>query len=142
MSPELHPCRGLAKLETYIHFFNFASLDQPRLHKLLSPVREMRCLTYAFQQELRICSNRTIKTRSLKKKNLQVLKQTISGHRVNYSCSGINDARFSSDSWKIFYSVGFFLIFFFFFFFFLHCSSRAGGRGEKKNTGNVKDPEI
>lgn len=140
MSPELHPCRCLAKLETYIHFFNFASLDQPRLHKLLSPVREMRCLTYAFQQELRICSNRTIKTRSLKKKkNLQVLKQTISGHRVNYSCSGINDARFSSDSWKIFYSVGFFFIF----FFFLHCSSRAGGRGEKKkNTGNVKDPEI
>ena len=48
-----------------------------------------------------------------KKKKPQVLKQTISGHRVNYSCSGINDARFSSDSWKIFYSVGCFLIFFF-----------------------------
>ena len=127
MSPELHPCRCLAKLETYIHFFNFASLDQPRLHKLLSPVREMRCLTYAFQQELRICSNRTIKTRSLKKKNLQVLKQTISGHRVNYSCSGINDARFSSDSWKIFYSVGFFFIFFFFF-----CTAVQGPGDEGK----------
>lgn len=141
MSPELHPCRGLAKLETSIHFFNFASLDQPRLHKLLSPVREMRCLMYAFQQELRICSNQTIKTRSFqKKKKLQVLKQTISGHRVNYSCSGIDDARFSSNLRKIFYSVGFFKIFF---FFFLHCSSRAGGQGEKKkNTGNVKDPGI
>lgn len=44
-----------------------------------------------------------------------MLKQTISGHRVNYSCSGIDDARFSSNLRKIFYSVGFFKIFFFFF---------------------------
>lgn len=83
---------------------------------------------------------RPLKQGHSKKKKLQVLKQTISGHRVNYSCSGIDDARFSSNLRKIFYSVGFFKIFF---FFFLHCSSRAGGQGEKKkNTGNVKDPGI
>lgn len=74
---------------------------------------------------------RPLKQGHSKKKKLQVLKQTISGHRVNYSCSGIDDARFSSNLWKIFYSVGFFKIFFFFF-----CTAvqGQGDKGKRRKT--------
>lgn len=88
---------------------------------------------------------RPLKQGHSKKKKLQVLKQTISGHRVNYSCSGIDDARFSSNLWKIFYSVGFFKIFFFFFFALQFKGRGTRGKEEKhrkcKGSWNLKCTE-